>query len=280
MCPLAQNKNMKAMVMPDELFEKIIIEISQNHLRSTYVYLFLQNEPLMDKDIFKKLKLIKKISSGKIKTGLVTNGTLLPDKKIKELNESKIDEIIFSLDALTEETYNKIRPGLSFKNVMKNIENVIDSSYDKYLAVKFVLQKDNISEFDDFKKYWKKKGIPIQISPLNNRSGDLRIYDDLRLKKRDSSFLVDLKQYIGNFMMGRIITRGCSLPLTTFNILYNGVVILCCDDFSNKMVLGNVNTSSIKEIWNSKKYQKIREMLYDGEHKKISVCQTCSKISS
>ena len=158
---------------------------------------------------------------------------------------------------------------------MKNIENVIDSGYDKYLAVKFVLQKDNISEFDDFKKFWRKKGLPVQISYLNNRSGDLNKYDDLCLKKGDLPFLVNLTNYIG-----RKIFRGCSMPLLSLNILYNGDVILCCDDFSNKMILGNVNESSIKEIWNSEKYQKIREMLYNGEYEKITVCHKCSKVNS
>ncbi|UCD13338.1 MAG: SPASM domain-containing protein [Thermoplasmatales archaeon] len=275
MCPLVQNSKKESMVMSNRLFEKIIKEISQEQLKFTYINLFLQNEPLMDKDIFKKIGLIKKISGGKIKTGLVTNGTIFSNEKIKELEKSKIDEIIFSLDALTEETYTKIRPGLNFKDVLKNIENVIDSGYDKYLAVKFVLQKDNILEFDDFKKFWKKKGIPIQISYLNNRSGDLNTYDDLCLKKRDFPILVNLTNYIGRKMF-----RGCSTPLITFNILYNGDVILCCDDYSKKMILGNVNDSSIKEIWNSKKYQKIREILYSREYKKIPVCCTCSKVTS
>ncbi len=74
------------------------------------------------------------------------------------------------------------------------------------------------------------------------------------------------------------MVKGCSTPLTTFNIMSNGDVILCCNDFSNKLILGNVNDLSIREIWNSEKYQEIREMLYKGEYKKISGCSTCSKV--
>ena len=95
------------------------------------------------------------------------------------------------------------------------------------------------------------------------------------MKKRDNSFFNSLKR-----RLGLKIIRGCSTPLTTFNIMYNGDVILCCNDFSNKLILGNVNVLSINEIWNSKKYQKIREMLYNGEYKKISGCRTCSKVIS
>lgn len=273
MCPIAEEGNKKLIELNDVLFEKIIKEIAQNQLNKTYVYLFLQNEPLLDSNIFKKFKLIKKISC-KIKTGLVTNGSLFSREKIKELEKSEIDELIFSIDAYTKETYKKIRLGLNFDKVMNNIQNVINSEYNGYLAVKFVVQKDNISEIKKFKDYWRKKNIPVQITDLRNRSGDLNSFNDIRLDYKKISFFNSL---INNFI--KLIIRGCSTPLTTFNIISNGDVILCCDDFSNKLILGNVNKSTIKEIWNSENYKKIREILFKGEYKKIPVCSTCSKFT-
>ena len=44
------------------------------------------------------------------------------------------------------------------------------------------------------------------------------------------------------------------------------------------MKLGNVNNSSINEIWNSDKYQKIRKIVYSKNYEKISMCGTCTKI--
>ena len=273
MCPLAQSAKKTPVVLSDKLFKKIIREISDEQLKFTYIYLFLQNEPLMDKDIFKRFRLIKKISNGKIKTGLVTNGSFFTKEKIKELEKSELDELIFSIDALTEETYKKVRQGLNFEDVINNIENIINSNYNGYLAVKFVVQIDNIAELEDFKKYWLTKDIPVQITDLRNRSGDLTSFDDIRLENKKGTFFGKVISII----LSRMI-KGCSTPLTTFNIMSNGDVILCCDDFSNKLILGNVNESSIKEIWNSKDYKKIREMLFKGEYEKIPACRTCSKI--
>jgi radical SAM protein with 4Fe4S-binding SPASM domain len=273
MCPLAQTAKKRSIVLSEILFEKIIKEIIQEHLKFTHIYLFLQNEPLMDKDIFKRFRLIKRLSNGKIKTGLVTNGSLFAKEKIKELEQSELDELIFSIDALTEETYKKVRQGLNFQVVIKNIKNIIDSNFNGHLAVKFVVQKDNMAELEDFKKYWLNNNIPVQITDLRNRAGDLNSFDELRLEDKKSTFFGK----IFNYVMKRMI-RGCSTPLTTFNIMSNGDVILCCDDFSNKLILGNVNESTIKEIWNSKDYKKIREMLFKGEYEKIPACRTCSKI--
>ncbi len=273
MCPLTQTAKKTPILMSDELFEKIIKEIEQEQLKFTYIYLFLQNEPLIDKDIFKKFRLIKKISKGKIKTGLVTNGSLFTKGKIREFVQSGLDELIFSIDAVTEKTYKKVRQGLNFKDVLNNIKNVINSDFIGYLAVKFVVQKDNMAELEQFKKYWLSKGIPVQITDLRNRSGDLNSFDDIRLDDKNHTFFGD----VISFVMRRMI-RGCSTPLTTFNIMSNGDVILCCDDFNNKLILGNVHELSIKEIWNSKNYKKIREMLFKGEFEKIPACRTCSKI--
>lgn len=278
MCPIGKSKGNKVKVMSNDLFEKIIVEASKNHLPFTYVYLFLQNEPLLDKEIFRKLILIKKLSNGRLKTGIVTNGTLFTDKKIEELLLSDVDELICSIDALTENTYNKIRQGLNFKTLMININKIIDSGYDKYLAVKFVIQKDNISELHDFRRFWRGKNIPIQLSTLNNRSGDLDLYNGLKIHRTKNSFLVKIIHNIRNDLLRKMAHKVCPVPITTFNILYNGDVILCCDDFSNKMIIGNVNQLSIKEIWNSKKYDLIRDLLFEGKNKEISVCQRCSKM--
>jgi radical SAM protein with 4Fe4S-binding SPASM domain len=278
MCPISKTKGNKAKLMKNDLFEKIIVEISKNHLPFTYVYLFLQNEPLLDKDIFRKLRMIKKISNGRLKTGIATNGTLFTNEKIKELLESEVDELIFSIDALTEDTYKKIRQGLDFNKVMRNINNVIDSGYDKYLAVKFVIQKDNILELQDFIKFWKEKHVTVQLSPLNNRSGDLDVYNELIVNRTINSSLPKFMHKARNVLFEKITHAGCPVPITAFNILYNGDVILCCDDFSNKMIVGNVNESSIKEIWHSKKYDSLRDLLFREGNKKISVCQGCSKM--
>jgi radical SAM protein with 4Fe4S-binding SPASM domain len=273
MCPNSKISYKKPEKMSISLFNKILEEILQEDLQFTQIYLYLQNEPLMDSDIFNKLKLIKKISKGRIFTGLVTNGTLFTYKKIEELIKSEIDDIVISVDAYSEKTYKEIRQGLNFNKVIKNIENIIDSSYNKHIEVKFVLQKNNISEFKYFKKFWKRKGIPILISLLNNRSGNLLSYYNLCLKNKEIPYKLRFKNNIG-----RMTNRGCHYPFINFNILYNGDVILCCNDYSGKKILGNVNVSSIKEIWNSKKYQRIRELFYKKKYEKIFLCQTCTKI--
>lgn len=270
MCPNSKKNNEKIERMPDHLFNKIIDEIIRK-TKSCFIYLTLQNEPLMDNKIFEKIKTIKEKGKKKVFVGIASNGSLITDKKIKELEESKLDSFIVSLDAASEETYKKIRHGLDFHKALKNIDKVINSNYNNYFAVGFVVQKDNIAEYKKFKKIWKKKGLSLHIINLSNRTGELDNYEDIMLEYK-KYLLLDKVKYI----LSKKLIRSCPMPFTNFNILSNGDVILCCNDFNKKEILGNVNNSSIEEIWNSAKYHKIRKLMYNREFDKISACNDCS----
>ena len=269
MCPNSFIKNKKYEKMTDNLFKKIIKEITSQN-KFSMIHLYLQNEPLLDEDIFKKIRLIKKESKGLTATCIVTNGSLFNDEKIRELEESGNHILVFSIDAFTKETFEKIRQGLEFDVVINIVKKVLSSSYANKVWVGFVIQKDNIDELEKFKKYWKKKGVGVIFNDLSNRTGDLKDYNEKKFKSGEIKFVDKLKR---TFLMKNL--KICPMPILNFNILTNGDVILCCDDYSKKMTLGNVYEKSIKEIWLSEKYKNIRKQIYNRDYKKIPVCKNC-----
>lgn len=271
MCPRAYIQNKTSDRMSDALFKKIVQELIDNNLGHVFLEFMCQNEPLMDKDLFKKIRYIKDKGQTGIITMVVTNGSLFTEEKIHELEQSGLDILNFSVDALTEETYNKIRNGLDFKRILKNIDNVMNSNYNKSLLVSFVKQKSNVHEFKEFKKYWLKKGLPTLSFSICNRSGDVPDFEKFCLPSPSSDIRSHFKSNIF-----KVMTKCCISLLAEFNILWNGEVVLCSNDFGKKMILGNINDSSIKEIWNGPQYQAIRMLQYKGEYQKISVCRNCS----
>lgn len=270
MCPNSSIKNKKPEVMSDELFEKIIKEIAEEKNQFIAVFLYLKNEPLTDKDIFNKYKKIKQLSNENILTGLITNGSLLDSKRVEELKESDLDQIRISLDAANEETYKKIRVGLDYKTVIKNIEKLEHSNCNTKIHMGFVRQKINFLEFKDFKKFCRKKGFVLDVHNIYNRIGDLTDFKKFILEKKDIPYF----ERVGDFVLKKIM-RCCPHVLITFNILCNGNVILCCNDYNDRIILGNVKESSIKEIWNGKKFQEIRAALYK-DYNKVSICKNCN----
>jgi radical SAM protein with 4Fe4S-binding SPASM domain len=273
MCPISREKNTTPGEMTDEVFEKIIKEIAKNATKDTFIWLHLQNEPLTDPLIFQKIQHINKVSNRTIRTGLVTNGTLLTEEIIKELNTSGLGRICFSIDAFTEKTYHSIRKGLNYDTLLQNIEHLQKSQSNVKIFVRFIWQKENYHELNDFKKYWKQKGIATEIGVVNNRAGAVSNFNAIRLQQRNIPFQYRLVQN-----MWLLFTKGCYNLANSFNILYNGDVIMCCNDYHKKTILGNVLNTSIQEIWTNKKYQSLRETIFKKDFGNNPECQSCSVI--
>ena len=62
----------------------------------------------------------------------------------------------------------------------------------------------------------------------------------------------------------------------TFCIHANGDVGLCCIDTTSSILLGNVNTQSIAEIWAGDRLQEIEEKHVPRRRIEISLCNWCT----
>ncbi len=67
----------------------------------------------------------------------------------------------------------------------------------------------------------------------------------------------------------------CLLPFRQMIIRPDGKISLCCNDALGKYTLGDVNESSIHEIWNGKKYESIRVRMASNGRKGLNLCKNC-----
>ena len=66
----------------------------------------------------------------------------------------------------------------------------------------------------------------------------------------------------------------CFYPGYTFFMDYNGDVLMCPHDWGKKIILGNLNHKTFKEIWTSKKAINLRKKLNEG-NRKFAPCNVC-----
>ena len=71
-------------------------------------------------------------------------------------------------------------------------------------------------------------------------------------------------------------TYPCSHPWNELSISSEGKASLCCLDYDYKVVVGDFNTSSIKEIWNGQPIKNCRKLLTDLAYDKIEICKNCN----
>lgn len=80
-----------------------------------------------------------------------------------------------------------------------------------------------------------------------------------------------------NKKKGSKVNELCRLPLTQMVVRPDGKISLCCNDALGQYTLGDVNKSTLREIWNSEEYRRIRGSIIRGRDN-IDLCRNCDTI--
>ena len=259
-----------------ELFEKIASELASEKQIPTFMFA-LHNEPLLDKRIFEWVKHIKARNS-ETRCIIVTNGELLDKFSLTEMLQSGLDQLIVSLNAHTRETYESINTGLDFDRVMRNVHYLLsDRDMKPKVELRFALTRENVHEVQPAVAYWKTQGIHTKVRGITNRAGSLDNYERLKLKDvhYTGALILRVWKRLMSTARGAI---GCDIPFYQMNVLFNGDVIVCCHDWNRTTVVGNLKTSSLKEVWNSERLNKIRGLIVRKKYAQINSCRECSLV--
>lgn len=73
------------------------------------------------------------------------------------------------------------------------------------------------------------------------------------------------------------LKSSCLLPFNKIVVQPDGRIPLCCCDPFGKVILGDLNTEKLVDIWNGKKAKAIRESLYKEQYsrKNLKLCSKC-----
>ncbi|ASP42403.1 radical SAM protein [Leptospira interrogans] len=248
--------------MTTESITKILLEGKKYNTPS--VSFQGDNEPFLNKEITDWFKLA--IEFGYLDVMVNTNGSLVTEELAEKIIKSGLTRIRFSLDAINEDTYKKIRIGGKFEQVMKNIDNFLRirkelNSELPIVGVIFVRMKENENEMNDFIKYWNEKVdfVVIQDFMTPDVEGD---FESLAGKGKTNHY---------NFR--------CNQPWQRLYIRGNGDVTPCCAMFSSYLKLGDTTKLSLVDLWNSKEAKDLRKIHKEGRYHENPICLKCSKMS-
>lgn len=73
----------------------------------------------------------------------------------------------------------------------------------------------------------------------------------------------------------KTVGGGCYYPFKQFIIRPTGEVSLCCNDALGKYTMGNINETSMKEIWYSSRYNELRSEMLKNGRKNLQLCRYC-----
>lgn len=240
-------------IMNIELFGRLMDEIDTNGKRR--IALHKDGEPLLHPKILEILTRVKRNNDHIIY--LTTNAHPLKKSVSESILNNKIDILNFSIGAASEEFYTKVR-GENFQKVISNISRFLKLREESNWKTKVIVQIIDLpnyaemkNEIKKFKDFWSKYDVEIQV----------------------------WKQLTwGVFEDNEKITKRYPCYSLWESVIVNsdGLVSACCMDWQQKLLTGNANLNSIKEIWQSQQQQQIREMHIEQRENELPICSTCN----
>ncbi len=257
-CNMCPNRNLARPrgEMSHKLWEKIVKEVVEV-APATVLWPTIMGEPMMlGKRIFEYIKYAKDLGIKKI--CLNSNFLLFSEELVVPLFDSDLDELIIGLDAVTEDTYKKIRISGDFNKVIKNVDLFILENEKRCrpikLTIQMVLQDENIDEEQLFIDYWRNKASGICLKIRHRIGWGGSVAPSSMINKSD--------------LENRI---ACLWILRQMSILWNGLVPQC--DCPGERYYGDVNKQSLSEIWNGQ-LRELRQRHLAGDFS-LNPCKNC-----
>jgi len=257
-CIMCVRKEMTRKIgfMDLELYKKIIDECAVWNVNE--IRLHNIGEPLLDKFLVERIVYAKKKKIPKIV--FYTNGSLLNPSLSKEIILAGIDEIFISLDATNKHTFEKIRKGLKYEQVLDGIQSLLAIKSRRNLVspkifLAYTCMDLNRKEINSFKLKWQNLVDNIYFCDICDWGGQKIIHSNIYHFKRK---------------------WPCVYLWKTMFILWNGDAVPCCLDFDGKIKLGNAKEESIPKIWINDKYQNIRRSHLNHLLDSIPLCKHCT----
>jgi len=253
-------------------FKKTIDELS-DHL--AYLTFYFQGEPYLNPEF---LEMVHYASKQKIYTTTSTNAHFLDEENARKTVESGLNRLIISIDGATQGTYEAYRKEGDLEKVLEGTSNAVHWKKkllrnDLQILWQFLVVRPNEHEIGQIKKMAKAYQVDkvafktAQIYDFENGNELIPTIDQYSRYKKVSDSSYKIKNELEN---------KCWKMWHSCVITWDGQVIPCCFDKDAKHSLGDLKSTSFKEIWHSDKYNQFRNALLNSRSS-IDICQNCTE---
>ena len=260
-------------MLNNDFFSRTINDLHKDLL---YLIFYFQGEPYLNPDF---LKMVQFAHQKGIYTATSTNAHYLTDEKARETVESGLDRLIISIDGTTQDVYEQYRVGGQLSKVLEGTRRIVYwkkklKSRTPFIFFQFLVVKPNEHQLDDIRKIGKEIGVDqvrfktAQVYDYENDPHQLiPSIDKYSRYKQDTA---------GNRQVKSGLRNQCWKLWHANVITWDGLVVPCCFDKDATHRLGNLQTQSFREIWQSEAYRDFRNQLTNGR-KNIDICSNCSE---
>lgn len=255
-----------------DLHQKMLEQVSKSVF---YINYYFQGEPFLHPQF---LDLIKDAKKYKIYTATSTNAHFIDQQKAEEIVQSGLDRLIISIDGLTQETYEQYRVHGKLNKVIEGTKHLIEAkqklkSSTPHLIFQFLAVKPNEHEIPQVFELGKEMGIDevrIKTAQLYDYKNGNPLMPD------NETYARYKKQADGSYKLKYKTGNHCWRMWSSSVLTWDGKVVPCCFDKDAQHVLGSIENTSFKEVWQHPQYQSFRQAILTDRNG-IDICQNCSE---
>jgi radical SAM protein with 4Fe4S-binding SPASM domain len=243
-CPRGVDGRMKRPTgkMDYALFERLLDQLHPDQPRWRPLELHHLGESLVHPEVD---RFIAAAARRGLPTEMSCNPSMLNHDLPQRLLDAGLRRMVISLDGVDNDTLMSIRgPAARYDRAERNLEVLLGHASQMPMPPTIVIQMidlhKNRHQRQAFLARWGRTGLPFVEAYIKDLDGPDP--DTGKPSARSVSYL-------------------CGYPWRSVVVLWDGRVVPCCRDSDAALVLGDLNTQSLEEIWAGAEVKRLREQL-------------------
>ena len=246
--------------MPTELFTNIVGQLTA--FRDTLQGVFLQsyNEPTLDRRFVEH---VTTLFAAGLPVAVLSNGSGLTPKKVDAIMAAgQLRYLCINLSTLDRERYKHDRGEDHLNVVLRNLEYFRDKPLAHQMRIVVLGEMNDIhrADFEAVRDRFAGSRFEVEMHHATDRAGWLEV---------GMKTLVPKKNLAGCDLIG-------SRPIQHLHITPSGACIICCQDYDENYIVGDVSKNSVTEVLEGDDMARIRKWAYGVEDAPEDfICRTC-----
>jgi MoaA/NifB/PqqE/SkfB family radical SAM enzyme len=246
--------------MPVEFFEKIVNMLTDYRPTIESVFLQSYNEPTLDRRFVDQCRTL---FAADLPVAILTNGTGLIRPRVDALVEAgPLRYICVNLSTLDRERYQRDRGEDHVGIVLRNLDYAKDRPLARTMKIVVLGIGDDQHDrdYEQIRQRFAGSRFEVERHVVMDRAGWL----DVGLKPPERK-----RNLAGCDNVG-------SRPLQHLHITPRGTCVLCCEDYDERYVVGDLTTSTIAEVLEGNEIARLRRWVYGMEEAPEDfICRNC-----
>ncbi len=245
-CPVSVDPR-EAEVMAPALFERIVSEIAELATGRTVVFLNNYNEPTIDPFFEDRCR---SLFARRLPVSLLTNASgLKPETSRRIAAAGRFRYLGINLPTLDAARYEKLHGTRDLSRVIRNVEALegLDIAEEKAIVALGDEDEAHRRDVESLRERFAPGGWDVRSFKIRSRAGQI------------GQVLPAFKKRL----------RGCELmgsrPFEHLHVNATGTAVLCCQDYYEKWVVGDLKRQSVSEVMGGDRIAQMRRWAYGVE---------------